>query len=191
MNLRLRWLAFLLLCLPVLANARLRGDWESAGDMPPSYAPAYLYSYDCQAEFSDGKYYELNGQMGKFIGVATFELNNGNLFVNGKDLKWQTVFLSTDHAQTKVQNDLPFSPERVGAGIAFAKGESEVSDKVFVTAQLALRFGKEIVPGRNYEVFTREDSELRVRADISSFDPSGENPSGQSRTLYVSCDKKK
>lgn len=151
-------LLFLLLTFGFSAQAvELRGDWESAGDMPMPYEPTYKFEYDCQLELK-GKHPN--------IALTRFTLHNQQRSVQmDEGTRWAWVKLGGENGPTV----LPRAPKSHGlqltghfVSLTLWPGEVPAKDSLRLNLGWKLDWKNVILRGKSYEFdFTRGDDRLR------------------------------
>lgn len=150
-------LTFLLLIFAFNAQAvELRGDWESAGDMPMPYEPKYDFEYDCQME--------LKGKA-PYVAVTRFTLHNkGRYFETIKGTPWDWVRLGDERRPAKPPKSPDLQLEGHYVSLTLWPAEEGAKDRVSLSLGWKMGWKGAEITGRPYESeFTRADTHLSGR----------------------------
>lgn len=143
-----------LLCLsPAAFAVELRGDWESAGDMPLPYEPKYDFEYDCQ--------FELKGKQ-PYVAVARFTLRNKEIyFETGKATRWEWVKFGQRGGAANAPKDPTLQLDGHYARLTLWPGEEASKDRIALSLGWKMGWKGVEITGLPYQFeFSRSDTRL-------------------------------
>jgi len=191
-----------LIAMPAHARV-LRGDWQSAGDLPQPWYPAYNYQYNCHLELTDGDDRKGDGleipagQRYRLYAVQKFTIDQASRgFSEGRSWTW--VATNEDSQSLKDRERIlksapkgAFSPEGNSVSMSFeAGGDDEDFDQVTLSAHVKLPFGAHYVSQHGSETRPRKAKAIKVKVTAAVYPQNGSS-SSQRRMAYVVCDKVK
>jgi hypothetical protein len=173
-----------LVCLaPTAFAVELRGDWESAGDMPIPYEPKYDFEYDCQMELKGTQPY---------VAVTRFTLRNKETyFETGKSTRWEWVKFGQRNSAAAAPKDPGLQLEGHYASLTLWQGEEAAKDRVEFHLGWKMAWKEFEVTGLPYEFeFNRADTRLSGRFFVY-LKKAKSSESRKSVEAQVYCDKVK
>lgn len=177
------------------ANAKVMGEWETAGATLPPYDAPYEYKYLCQVEINDNQWETLPGDQepSKVVGVAQFEVNSDPVNLTDlSKLKWEWVRYYSSEIEKPIKGHRPklsFEGNRVEFAL-YQNFADEGNEYVSLKVTAGLRIGDMIVPRSEIAMNTRKEDEISAGVKVTAYEAVARKRK-QEIKLFTKCWKRK